>query len=202
MTPMHKYNIILADPPWHYRDKKGGLARLGGIPYPTMTVPELCSLNIEGIAAEDCVLFMWATMPKLMEVHPIFDAWGFEYKTCAFSWVKLNPKSSVDKQERDVIIRGGIYSGMGHYTNQNVELCLLAKRGKMVRLRKDIKSVVLAPRGNHSAKPSVVREHIVQLYGDLPRIELFARERVEGWDCLGHGVDGMDIRTLLPERAL
>ena len=100
-----------------------------------------------------------------------------DFVTCAFVWVKQNPKA------------GGIYSGMGHWTNQNAELCLLARRGKPRRVARDVKQVVLAPRGRHSAKPAEVRDRIVRLMGDVPRVELFARERVQGWEAWGNEIE-------------
>lgn len=109
----------------------------------------------------------------LQEGLDVIRAWGFKYKTCAFCWVKQNPKND------------GIYSGLGHWTNGNAELCLLATKGHPKRIAKNVKQIVIARRGRHSAKPAEVRERIVQLLGDMPRIELFAREQVEGWDCWG-----------------
>ena len=142
-----------------------------------MSQSEIKQLPIDGIVGKDCMLFMWATMPMLREALDVISAWGFKYKTCAFCWVKTNPKS------------GGIYSGMGHWTNSNVELCLLATRGHPKRDRRDVKQVVVAPRGAHSAKPGEVRRRIEILSGGGgSMIELFAREQSDGWDCWGDEV--------------
>lgn len=164
-----KYNIIYADPPWKYENEKG-------IPYSTMSFEEIKRLPISKIADKDCALFLWVTMPKLSEIFSVIDAWGFRYITCAFTWVKLNPKNE------------GIYSGLGHWTNGNAELCLFAKRGSPKRIAKNVKQIILAPRERHSKKPDCARERITQLIGDLPRIELFARQYVDGWDCWGNEV--------------
>lgn len=173
-----KYDIIYADPPWAYHDTLGGNAKMGAMPYPTMTNEEICAMPIGNkIAKKDSILFMWATMPKLQEALDVIKAWGFKYKTCAFCWVKQNPKS------------GGIYAGLGRWVQGNAELCLLATKGHPHRISKSVKQIVMAPRGRHSAKPSEVRDRIVQLMGeDMDRIELFARDYADGWDCFGNEV--------------
>ena len=172
-----KYDIIYADPPWAYHDTLGGNAKMGAMPYPTMTQEELCAMPIYKIAKKDSVLFMWATMPKLQEALDTIKAWGFKYKTCAFCWVKQNPKS------------GGIYAGLGRWVQGNAELCLLATKGHPHRISKSVKQIVMAPRGRHSAKHAEVRDRIVQLMGeDTERIELFARNYADGWDCWGNEV--------------
>jgi N6-adenosine-specific RNA methylase IME4 len=186
--PMNdKYEIAYADPAWPYDNPKGNRPELGGCPYPCMTMDEIKALPIHKITAPDSVLFLWATMPKLPEAIEVMTAWGFTYTTCAFVWVKTNPKS------------GGIYSGLGHWCCGNAELVLLGKRGHPQRINKCIKQIVMAPVGRHSSKPDEIRERIVHLLGDKPRIELFARHRYEGWDCLGNEIDGKDIRQALAE---
>jgi N6-adenosine-specific RNA methylase IME4 len=166
-----KYNIILADPPWLYENRKEYNPAMGGITYPVMSIEEICALPVKNITDKDCFLFIWVTMPKLNEVFQVIEAWGFKYITCAFTWVKTNPKS------------GGIYSGLGHWTNGNAELCLLCKKGH--------------PRGKHSAKPPEIRDEIIRLVGDLPRIELFARDVINGWDVIGNEIDNIDIKVSL-----
>lgn len=172
-----KYQIILADPPWTYANMKNKDPKMGGISYPTMSLAEIKALPVADLADKDCALFMWATMPLLREGLEVIEAWGFKYTTCAFTWVKQNPSGE------------GIYSGLGHWTNGNAELCLFAKRGAPKRVEKNVKQILIAPRGRHSAKPVETRERITRLLGDLPRIELFAREKPEGWDVWGNEVE-------------
>lgn len=166
---------------------------MGGITYNTMSIEEIMKLPVQSLADKDCALFMWATMPKLKEAFQVIDAWGFTYRTCAFAWVKLNTNAGfIEKTINKIkytIIEGGVYSGMGHWTNGNAELCLFAKNGRPPRNKKNIKQLVFSPVGIHSAKPPEVRNRIVQLMGDVSRIELFARERAEGWDTFGNEVD-------------
>lgn len=177
-----KFKVLYADCPWQYRDNKGNLPALGGKTYPTMSLEEIKTLPIPNISDKDCILFLWVTMPLLQEGLDVMQAWGFTYTTCAFVWVKLNPLGE------------GIYSGLGHWVNGNAELCLLGKKGRPQRIAKNIKQIVFAPRGRHSVKPDEVRDRIVQLMGDLPRIELFAREVTEGWVAIGNNITGNDIR--------
>ena len=117
-------------------------------------------------------------MPKLDEVFALISAWGFEYKTCAFTWVKRNK------------IAPTWFWGMGRWTRANAELCLLATKGSPKRVSAGVHSIIDTPIGKHSAKPAIVRDRIVELCGDLPRIELFARDRVSGWDAWGNEVSG------------
>ncbi len=171
-----RYNIIYADPPWLYDNSRDDNPAMGGSTYPKMTPEEIGALPIARIAAPDCALFLWATMPKLKEALDVIDAWGFRYITCAFVWVKTNPNGI------------GIYSGLGHWTNQNSELCLFAKRGRPERISKEVKQICLAPVEDHSTKPPEIRDRILALMGNLPRIELFARHIVPDWDYFGNEV--------------
>jgi site-specific DNA-methyltransferase (adenine-specific) len=158
-----------------------------------MSVEDLSKLKVNDIADKDSLLFMWATMPKMREALALMDAWGFRYITCVFSWVKLNKKATMQKlDENDFLVKGGFYSGLGHWTNGNVELVLMGKKGKGVkRVDKKIKQLVFAPVGRHSAKPDEVRLRILKMLGggDIPRIELFAREETYGWDIFGNEVN-------------
>lgn len=183
-----KYSIIYADPPWPYNNPQSGDPARGGKTYATMTMEEIENLNVQSIAAPDCALFLWATMPKLVEAFEVIEAWGFRYITCAFVWVKLNPTGELLRKNKDVLLRKGVYSGLGFWTNGNAELCLFAKQGHPQREARNVKQIVIAPRGRHSAKPPEVRDRIVRLMGDVPRIELFARELAPGWDSWGDEV--------------
>ncbi len=174
----NKYSIIYADPPWSfktYSDK--GKERSAERHYPTMQKEDIQKLPVESIAAKDSVLFLWVTAPCLIEGIELITAWGFTYKTVAFTWVKQNKKSD------------GIFIGMGYYTRANAEYCLLAIRGKVLeRKSHSVSSVVISHIERHSKKPNEVRDRIVELFGDIPRIELFAREQSNGWDCWGNEV--------------
>lgn len=170
MKDMKKYNIIYADPPWTYADMKWRDPSMWWISYPTMSLQEIKCLPIHNISEKDCWLFLWATMPLLKEALEVWESWWFRYITCAFTWVKKNPKWE------------WIYSWLWHWTNWNAELCLFFKKWSPSRHAKNVKQICLAPRWKHSAKPSEIRDRIVSLMWDLPRVELFARDKVEWWD--------------------
>lgn len=174
-----KYNIVYADPPWRYYvwSRKTGLGRSAERHYPTMSKEDIESLPIPNITEERAVLFLWVTYPCLEQGLQLIKKWGFTYKTCGFSWVKLNKKSETP------------FIGMGYYTRANNEICLLATKGKpLKRINRAVQQVALLPIEEHSKKPSQIRERIVRLFGDLPRIELFARQHADGWDCWGNEV--------------
>lgn len=169
-----KYNIIYADPPWSYKDKKcNGNCESH---YKTMNIEDICNLPIKNIADKDCVLFLWVTYPMLNEGLKLIEEWGFKYKTIGFQWIKQNKSGK------------GFFFGLGRWTRGNSECCLIAVKGKPKRISNSVSQLVFSPLQEHSKKPDIVREKIVELIGDKPRIELFARQSVEGWDCWGNEV--------------
>ena len=170
------YQIIYADPPWCYRDKALAGNRGAGCKYSVMQTSDISARPVREMSDENCILFMWATMPKLNECFNVIESWGFEYKTVAFTWVKKNKKAD------------SWFWGMGNWTRANAEVCLLATRGKPKRLSASVHSVLDDRIMKHSQKPDTARQRIVELMGDLPRIELFAREKVKGWDAWGNDI--------------
>ena len=193
--PDKKYNIIYADPPWTYKDKAAAGNRGAGFKYDLMTDAEIYDLPIKDIAADDCILFMWATYPKIQEALNTIKAWGFTYKTIGFQWIKENKSGD------------GYFMGMGSWTRANSEPCLIATKGeafpivlneeasapcliatkgKPQRINAGVRQLIFSPLRAHSQKPDEVRDRIVELLGDLPRVELFARSAAEGWDCWGN----------------
>ena len=172
---IQKYQVIYADPPWDYQQ-----CRLSGSAkkhYPTMRIEELCALPVADIADRDCALFLWATFPQLPEALRLIQAWGFVYKTVAFVWLKQNRKALT------------WFYGLGFWTRSNAEICLLATKGHPKRQSAGIHQLVISPVERHSKKPDEVREKIVELMGDVPRIELFARQQTPGWDVWGNEVE-------------
>jgi N6-adenosine-specific RNA methylase IME4 len=176
--PNKKYQIIYADPPWSYnvwtgKNKYGGTASSH---YTTMSKDDIVALPVNEISDKDCILFLWVTPPCLNEGIELCKSWGFSYKTVGFCWCKRNK------------IAQSWFFGMGHWTRANVELCLIATKGKPHRVAKNVHQIIDTPIQKHSQKPALVRDRIVQLMGDLPRIELFAREKIIGWDAWGNEV--------------
>ena len=133
------------------------------------------------IADRDCALFLWATFPQLPEALRLIKAWGFAYKTVAFVWLKQNPKALT------------WFYGLGFWTRSNAEICLLATKGHPKRQSAGIHQLVISPVERHSKKPDEVREKIVELMGDVPRIELFARQQTPGWDVWGNEVENSTV---------
>jgi N6-adenosine-specific RNA methylase IME4 len=182
-----KYDIIYCDPPWSFKNKHtGGSMKSGSATkYYTMSIEELKQLDVNSIASDNCVLFMWWVGSQPESALKLVSAWGFTLKTMTgFVWVKNTKNGKPD-------------FGMGTMTRAGSESCLIAVKGKPVRENASVRSVVYATKGIHSKKPDEVRNRIVQLIGNKPRVELFARERVTGWDSMGYMIDGVDIKETL-----
>lgn len=184
---MKKYQIIYVDPPWKYNSRANHKTRFRGGAcghYPLMTMEQIKSLPIQNISDKNCVLFLWTTFPYLEEQIKLFKHWGFKYKTLGFSWIKTNQKNNKP------------FFGVGYYAKSNCEVCLMGIKGQLKPVSNKISSVIISPRREHSRKPDEVRCKIVELFGNLPRIELFAREKVEGWDVWGDEVESdIDLTT-------
>ena len=183
-----KYKIIYADPPWQYRVySQKGQGRSAENHYHTMNIKDIMALPVDKIADKDCILFLWITFPCLKEGIEVMERWGFKYKTCGFNWVKRNKKKNT------------YFMGLGFWTRSNSEVCLIGTKGQPKRVSKSVSQICDARIMEHSKKPAEIRERIVELCGELPRIELFARDKVKGWDSLGDEIDGKDIREALRE---
>lgn len=174
-----KYDIILCDPPWQFLTwSNKGKDRSAEKHYATMAKYDIQKLPVSNISAKNSVLFLWATAPCLIEALELIKAWGFTYKTVGFTWVKQCKKS--DK----------LFTGMGYYTRANAEFCLLATKGKILeRKSHSISQIIVSHIEEHSKKPAEARDRITKLFGnDLQKIELFARQYADGWDCWGNEV--------------
>ena len=177
--PDKKYSIIYADPPWNYADQgcQGTMANH----YSGMKIGDICDLPVGEISSDNSILFLWATYPMLREALLVIKEWGFEYKSIAFQWIKLNKKNLMP------------FYGLGRWTRGNTEPCLIATKGKPKRISAAVFQLIQQPLTRHSEKPQEARDKIIKLVGDLPRIELFARQKVEGWDCWGNEVDNSSL---------
>jgi N6-adenosine-specific RNA methylase IME4 len=156
--------------------------------YDVMTLDQIKELPIKNITADNAILFLWITYPQLKNCFEVMEAWGFEYKTIGFQWIKLNSVMSGDGKRVYHVVESSKYSyffGMGNWTRGNSETCLIGVKGKPKRVDAGISQLIFTERGAHSQKPAIARDLTVKLCGDLPRIELFARETVPGWACWG-----------------
>lgn len=180
--PKNHFGAILIDPPWTYKTWSAkGKGRSAEQHYACYGNDDLAALPIADIAASNCTLFCWVTWPLLPQCLDVIRRWQFTYKACAFDWLKLgkNGKPSF---------------GMGYWTRQNTEICLLATRGKPKRLHADVRQPILAPRREHSRKPDI-HEKIERLVAG-PYIELFARESTRpGWTFWGAEKDKFNDRA-------
>ena len=181
--PHKKYNIIYADPPWQYKENWGNGSNEHT--YPTMKFENIKALPVKELADTQAHLYLWVTNPFLKEGLELCKAWGFEYKTL-LTWVKTYKDGTPEM-------------GMGYYFRGCTEHIIFGVKGKMKILNKTTKNLFYAvnPRwfgGKHSQKPAEVRDLIVKCSGDLPRIELFARQQVTGWDCWGDEIP--EIKSL------
>ena len=172
----NKYSIIYADPPWQYKSKEC-LARksiLNGkinSHYKTMDYEQLKNLPIKKISEKNCLLFLWVVSPMLDDCIDILKSWGFKYSTVGFIWHKKK-------------------SNPGSYTMSECELCLIGKKGKIPipRGKRNIRQFLSKERTKHSEKPFEIRDRIYDMFPTQKKIELFARQQVEGWDCWGNEV--------------
>jgi N6-adenosine-specific RNA methylase IME4 len=234
------FPIIYTDNPWDYDNNQNNDPARGGIPYKQMKISDLCNMGelVQSVAAKDCALFMWATVPKIPEALACMNAWGFKFITVPFVWVKLNETGEVWRPDekltvinktgdivgqlnpKDIVLKGGLVSGLGYYTNTNIEFCMLGKRGSPKRVARNVKQLVFEPVPDgeesvdfmetvsveaprlkpHSKKPEEVADRIKILMGDIPGLELFGRPpKRKGWLKLGYEIDGKDIRDALQE---
>ena len=180
-----KYEIIYCDPPWHYtRKQHSKTASTGGAisHYPTVPLPKLKTLNVQSIAADNSLCFMWITSPLMPQGLELMQAWGFEYKTVAFCWDKVKPNP-------------------GYYTMSQVELCIVGKRGTIPQPRgaRNCRQFFSKKKTRHSSKPAEFRRGIENMFPEQRKIELFARGKISGWDTWGNQTDcSINLRFIDP----
>ena len=186
--PVGAFDVIYADPPWTFQTwSEKGKDRSPEKHYDCMSLADVRALPVPDIAAEDCTLFLWATDPLLPEAFKLIEAWGFTYKTVAFHWAKLNKSAP-----RLLFTVPDFFTGMGYWTRANPEICLLATKGKPQRVSMSVRRLVIEPRREHSRKPDEEADRIVDKMGDVPRIELFARQSRRGWETWGDEAEKFD----------
>lgn len=177
-----KYQLLYIDPPWSYNKYSNTKIDLGNknrriTPYRPMSLEELKELPIDNISEKNSVLLLWTTGPHNNSALQLIKEWGFDFTTWQYSWLKRNKNNYTFKR------------GYGHYTQSNLEVCLLAKKGKGLSvLRHDIPQAYDGPVGEHSEKPDVFRQRSMQMFGDVSKLEGFARIKAQNWDAVGDDV--------------
>lgn len=168
--PQGPFGAILADPPWSFRSYAGAslAPARGQQPYAVMSLADIKALSVADVAARDCLLFMWTVSHLQGAAFDVAAAWGFAPVSVAFVWDKGR-------------------MGMGYWTRQEVEICHLFKRGKPRRLSRGVRSLIRAPRREHSRKPDEQYRRIEQLVAG-PYLEMFARQPWPGWTAWGDQV--------------
>ena len=176
--PMFGFNVIYVDPAWPFDNYSAkGESRNAKRHYGTMTLEQIAALPVGHLAADNCACFLWVTDPLLDRAIAILKGWGFAYKTVAFTWAK---RTKLDT---------GWHMGTGYTTRSNPETCLLGMIGTLPRRSAGVRQLIVEPVREHSRKPDRVPEDIVRLYGNVPRVELFARTKRPGWASWGDQTD-------------
>jgi N6-adenosine-specific RNA methylase IME4 len=177
---MKKYQIIYADPPWNFtgyvKELKGGITR-PPLNYNTMKDEEIINLPVKNIVADDAILFLWAVDSRIPIIEKLMKSWGFTYKTVGFVWNKVAKNTN------------GVNATFSKYTRKSCEFLFIGTRGKCLATNHTQNQYFPEPKGKHSVKPPKIRDNIVNMCGDLPRIELFARVSPVGWDVWGNEVE-------------
>lgn len=175
--PLFHYGAIYADPAWSFACySKKGEGKAAQSHYDCMSLDDIKALPVGDLAARDCALFMWVTDPLLQEGLEVMKAWGFTYKTVAFTWAKQSKTGKA------------WHMGCGYWTRANPEMCIMGTIGKPKRLSATVRQLVVDPVREHSRKPDSIPASIEQLV-DGPYLELFARTERKGWDCWGNQTD-------------
>jgi N6-adenosine-specific RNA methylase IME4 len=189
ITAGKKFKVIYADPPWEFKVYSGkGKQRSADRHYNTQSLDDIKALPIANLAADDCALFLWCVWPELPGALEVIKAWGFEYKTLGFNWVKQTKNSD------------SLHWGMGYWTRANTEGCLLATRGAPKRQAMDVHQVIMSPVGEHSRKPEGTSARIERLLPG-PYLELFARRPMAGWTVWGNEITRGLFHQSIPEFA-
>jgi N6-adenosine-specific RNA methylase IME4 len=179
------YKVAVIDPPWkwqHWSPTDTG-ARMA--PYGTLTMAEMTVLPMQRLLAQDAVALLWVIDSMLPHAMRCVDAWGLSFRTVGWYWTKVRPS-------------GKEHIGLGYYTRANPEQCWIATRGAgLPRVSRSVRRWLHAPSGAHSEKPDAFYAAVETLFGDVPRVDVFARKQRPGWDAIGNEIDGRDIREVL-----
>lgn len=180
-----KYSVLLMDPPWEYEKNRSTFHSNATHHFKTMSVPDMAAMPVHELAADNCALIMWGTWPKVFDMQRLALAWGFEYRTAMFTWVKVN--KSADITRLNATTEQDWFMGQGSWTRANTEFAMLFTLGDPVRLNADVRQLIVAPTGRHSEKPDEQYGRIERMFAG-PYLEMFARAKRAGWDAWGDEV--------------
>jgi N6-adenosine-specific RNA methylase IME4 len=187
--PKKHFRAMLADPPWHFAAwSHRGEGKGASQHYDCMSLDEICALPVADIMADDAALFLWVVQPMLPDGLRVMESWGFKFRTVAFVWVKM--PATWSEHQLSMFETGNRVQprlGLGYHTRSGVEQCWLGIRGNgYERQAQGVEQVLHAPLRQHSRKPDEIARRIELLVGDVPRIELFARQARPGWQAWGN----------------
>lgn len=186
---MTAYSLAVIDPPWKWLNWTPGHGERP-IPYTTISTAEIAALPIGDLLAPNAVVMLWVVDSMLPDAMQCLTAWGLTYKTVGIYWTKERPS-------------GREHMGLGYYTRANPEQCWIATKGKGIpRVSKAVRRWLHAPSGAHSEKPDLFYRKMEELFGDVPRVDVFARKHRVGWHVIGDAIDGRDIRDVLKNKAM
>lgn len=176
------YAVIVADPPWHFKTRsETRQSRAAKVHYDVMSLDDIKAMPVSMLAAKNSVLMMWVLNSMLPHGLDVMAAWGFSYRTVAFTWAKTTSRTDGSWAPK-------WHMGLGYYSRQNTECCLLGVRGKPKRQGRDVRQLIVAPRREHSRKPAEFFEHVERLF-DGPYLEMFSRQPRDGWDAFGNQIN-------------
>ena len=202
------YDILLVDPPWRFNKRSNTNTKFGGGAmkhYPTMSMDEIKALDFTLAMKENALMYCWVTLAKLPQCIDALEKHNLKFVTTGFVWVKTNPIGHdkpldginiYDSNEQSY--RKPFY-GVGNYTASNAEICLIFRKGKMVKHHKKVSQIIISPRDKHSKKPSETYELMEIMYPKehFDKLEIFGRNSAEGFDTVGNQFNDIDIVDFL-----
>jgi N6-adenosine-specific RNA methylase IME4 len=187
------YAAMVADPAWSFKVRSPkGEGRSARRHYVTMSLEDICALPVQDLLAKDAHIFLCCTGPGLRQAFRVLDAWDLRYSAIGFVWIKLKRSAGDDGHQFSIVpprlLESNLHVGLGFTTRKNAEIVLLATRGSPKRISKGVREVILSPVREHSRKPDELYRRVTE-YCNGPYLDLFARQRREGWTSWGFEID-------------
>ena len=205
---MKLYDIVYIDPPWQFNKRSNTNTKFGGgamAHYPTMTMKEIANLDFTLCMKENALLYCWVTLAKLPECIAAIEKPNLRFAATGFVWVKTNPKAHSTPQDGiniydplDQSYRKPFY-GVGNYTASNAEICLIFRKGKMIKYDTKVSQIIISPREKHSKKPQEAYDKLNTMYPStkFDKLEIFARSSADGFDTIGNQLNNITVEGFL-----